>query len=182
MAIPLNKRKLVLNGMNRSPGKPFLDVYRYAVPPSAMVPLSPAGESAMVPLSPPGESAMVPLSPPGERDAPLPYPIKTYYTHPHSDILIGTRTKYTDEADEYREIPEFPHAIFEVYRTLVPNKFYTINNPTNGAFSYTLDELRAVEQKRLQTINASRARARGGKSRRSRRPKKHHKRTIRRRV
>ena len=155
MAVNLNRRKLVLSE-NKSPGEPFLDVRRYAVPPSFMD---------------------VALSPPGERDAPPPYPIKTYHTHPDSDILIGTRRKYTDEGDEYREIPEFPHAIFEVRRTLVPNKFYTIASPTNGAFPYTLDELRAVEQKRLASIN----RARGGKRRHSRHPKKHRKRKTHRR-
>ena len=155
MAVNLNRRKLTLNEMNKSPGKPFLRVRRFLVPPSAMVP----------------------LSPPGERDPPLPYPIKTYYTHPHSDILIGTRTKYTDEGDEYRVVPEFPHAIFEVDRDLPENKFYTIANLTNGAFPYTLDGLRAVEQKRLESIN----RARGGKRRHSRHPKKHRKRKTHRR-
>ena len=155
MAIPLNKRKLTLKEIT-SPGEPFLGVRRSLVPPSFMD---------------------VALSPPGERDAPLPYPIKTYYTHPHSDVLIGTRTRYTDEGDEYREIPQFPHAIFEVRRTLVPNKFYTISNPTNGAFSFTFDELVAAEQRRLASIN----RARGGKRRYSRHPKKSHKRKTHRR-
>lgn len=155
MAVNLNRRKLVLSE-NKSPGEPFLRVRGYPVPPSYMD---------------------VALSPPSEKDAPPPYPIHTYYTHPHSDVLIGTRTKYTDEGDEYREIPQFPHAIFEVRRTLVPNKFYTISNPTNGAFPFTFDELVAAEQRRLASIN----RARGGKRRHSRHPKKSRKRKTHRR-
>jgi hypothetical protein len=156
MALPLNRRKFILEGMNNNPGTSFLHVKRSSIP----------------------SSAMVTLPPPGERDPPRPYPIKTYYTHPHSEVLIGTRPRYTDEGYEYREIPQFPHAIFEVDRTFVPNMFYTIGSTENGAFPYTLDKLLAIEQKRLASIN----RARGGKRRRSRHPKKSHKRTTRRRL
>jgi len=159
MGINLNKRLktkgITLEGIT-SPGEPFLGVRRYAVPPNFMD---------------------VALSPPGERDPPRPYPIKTYYTHPHSDVLIGTPTRYTDEGEQYREIAEFPHAIFEMRRTLDKNKFYPIDSTGNGAFPYTFNELKAVEQKRLASIN----RARGGKRRRSRHHKKSHKRKTHRR-
>jgi hypothetical protein len=89
MAVNLNRRKLTLKEIT-SPGEPFLRVRGYPVPPSYMD---------------------VALSPPGERDAPPPYPIKTYYTHPHSDVLIGTRTKYTDEALSGIFVSAYPSVI-----------------------------------------------------------------------
>jgi hypothetical protein len=151
-----NKRGLTLD-LN-SPGRPFL---------------AKKGPIEVI-------NKVVALPPPAKKGPPPLYPIHTYYTHPLSEKTQELPIKFGDNYP-YKVLPELPYAAISFNVNLIPNMYY-VSSTTNGAFPFSFDELVVVEKQRLDTINASRARARGGKSRRSRHPKKHHKRTIRRRM
>jgi hypothetical protein len=129
MISPKNKRGLVLEGMNNSPGKPFLHVKRSSIPPSAMVT----------------------LPPPAKKGPPSLYPIHRYYTHSTSEKTQDSRIQFGDGA-AYKVLPELPYAAISFSASLTPNMYYVSPSTTNGAFPFTFDELVAVEKQRLETI------------------------------
>jgi len=106
---------------------------------------------------------------------PRSYPKKTYYTHTDTSEIRGLYKR-----NNIVNMPQLPHANIQLVKSFeaVPGLFYTIRPGINSGFGFTLKQVKAIEQDRLASIN----RARGGKRRRSRHPKKSHKRTTRRRL
>ena len=134
-------------------------------------PSRPPASRSSVANAPVRESILSPGPP-----VPRSYPKKIYYTHTDTSEI----RRLLPNRNNIVNMPQLPHANIQLVRSFeaVPGLFYTIRPGINSGFGFTLAQVEDMELKRLASIN----RARGGKRRRSRHPKKSHKRTTRRRL